>query len=124
MRNFWVPLHKLFDGDECLRGKRLSVRLSANHVNEELRRAHLRFLAGGHHSGWVEPDLSEPPFVIRDGIAEFYERALTTEAGLLTPVAHQRLIERATYRNEPLTYLVPKSKAEIARCCGEPIARA
>ena len=65
-RNFWVPLHKLFEGNECLRGRTLSVRLSASHVNEKLRRAHLFFLAHGHNGGWFEPDISKPPFVLTE----------------------------------------------------------
>jgi hypothetical protein len=112
-RNFWVPLHKLFDGDECLRGKTLHVRLAASHTNEKLRRTHLRFLAGGHHAGWTEPDLSKAPFIFHDGIAE-----LSTDARdgswLLTPVVHARLIEPAVYAGAPLTYLVPPSDPERA----------
>ena len=42
-RRFWIPLHKLFPGDECLRGHDITVRLTAAHVNEKLRRVHLFF---------------------------------------------------------------------------------
>lgn len=107
-RRFWLPLHKLFDGPDCLRGHDLVVRLAAHHVNEKIRRAHLFFGRAGHDGGWQEPDLSEPPFVLREGIAEFS----TTPADgrwLLTPVPRTTLVEPAIYRDEPLSYVVPAS---------------
>lgn len=51
-RRFWIPLHKLFSGDECLRGHSLTLRLTESHVNEKLRRVHLFFLSHGHDAGW------------------------------------------------------------------------
>ena len=39
-RLFWVPLHKLFSGPECLQGLDLDVTLSTSHSNEKLRRFH------------------------------------------------------------------------------------
>ncbi|MEQ1808664.1 MAG: hypothetical protein ABL889_01970 [Terricaulis sp.] len=108
-RTFWIPLHKLFDGDECIRDRTLCLRLSANHINEKLRRAHLRFLAHGHFAGWAEPAISEPPFVMRENIAEFSKNA--ADGGwLLVPTVHKRLTEPAEYRGKPLTYVVPASK--------------
>jgi len=110
-RKFWVPMHKLFDGDSCVRGLSLTVRLTAAHVNDKLRRTHLFFLAHGHDGGWSEPAISEPPFVIKEGIAE-----LSTEphdgVGLLIPVPHQCLIEPAERDQAPLTFRVPESTAE------------
>lgn len=113
-RTFWLPLHKLFAGPECLRGlaSDLEVRLASTHVNEKLRRIHVA-LAEKHGSqgqpfdtGWKEPDLSRPPFVFTHGIAEFSARA-DYGAGLLLPVAHQALVEPATYKGQPLSFNVP-----------------
>jgi hypothetical protein len=109
IRSFWIPLHKLFDGPECIRGRDLKVALSANHTNEKIRRTHLFFGANGHNGGWSEPDLSNAPFIFHDGIAEF-----SAEAGdgswLLMPVPHDPLVKAAEYQNKPLTYCVPESK--------------
>jgi hypothetical protein len=105
-RQFWVPLHKLFDGDECLRGYSLNVGLSANHRNEKLRRAHMFFGSHGHDGGWHEPDISKPPFVIKDGIAEFSDHP-EDPPGLLVPVPREHLVEPAIFRCEPLWYNVP-----------------
>jgi len=102
-RNFWVPLHKLFPGNECIRGRNLTVRLRVRHVNEKLRRIHL---ALGPDASWGEPDISRPPFRFTDGIA-----ALTTDTnlgqGTVVPAAHSRLVEPAAYQGKPLTFLVP-----------------
>ena len=38
--NFWVPLHKLFNGPECIRNMDLHVNLHSHHVNEKVRRIH------------------------------------------------------------------------------------
>lgn len=111
-RNFWVPLHKLFDGDECLRGRSLSLRLSANHRNEKIRRAHLRFLSLGHFGGWLEPDLSAPPFVITEGIAAFSNDAINGN-WLVLPQHHPRLVEPAEYQGKALTYIVPKTDLAV-----------
>lgn len=108
-RQFWVPLHKLFDGDECLRGYDLDVGLAASHCNEKLRRAHLFFGSAGHYSGWCEPCISKHPFVITTGIAELSEDPLHG-AGLVVPVDRAKLVEAAEFEGKPLTYKVPESK--------------
>ena len=107
-RRFWLPLHKLFDGPECLRDHDLEVRLAAQHVNEKIRRAHLFFSGSGHDGGWQEPDLSEPPFVLREGIAGFSTYPFDG-SWLVMPVHRSRLVEPATYRGAPLTFVVPGS---------------
>lgn len=105
-RQFWIPLHKLFDGGECLRAYDIHVGLGANHRNEKLRRAHLFFGSAGHDGGWREPCISEHPFVITEGIAELSNDPVHGK-GLLIPVDRPQLIERAEFRGKPLTYKVP-----------------
>jgi hypothetical protein len=107
-RVFWTPLHKLFSGKECIRGREINVRMSASHLNEKIRRAHLKFLSSGHNADWSEPDISEPPFIFRQGIADFSADA-EDGSWLLCPHVHKGLTEPATYKGKPLTYLVPKS---------------
>lgn len=105
-RQFWMPLHKLFDGKECIRGFDIRLGLSANHRNEKLRRAHMFFGSHGHDGGWHEPDISEHPFVITKGIAEFSADP-HHGTGLLEPMPHPLLVEAADYKGAPLTYQVP-----------------
>jgi hypothetical protein len=112
-QNFWVPLHKLFNGNECIRGLDLQVTLKAQHLNEKLRRIHLEFGRRGIDGGWREPDISQPPFIFRDGIADWStDAALGT--GLLVPTAHPKLIEAATYQGKPLTYRVAPNSSTLS----------
>ncbi len=108
-RNFWVPLHKLFSGTECIRGLNLQLTFNARHVNEKLRRIHLVL----KNAGWKEPDISNPPFIFSDGIAE-----LTTNAdfgtGVLLPVVRSSLVEVATYKGKPLAYKVPPASPTLS----------
>ncbi len=99
---FWAPLHKLFSGTECLRGLDLQVALNANHVNEKLRRVHLVM----KDAGWGEPDISNPPFIFTEGIAEFAANQ-DFGSGLLIPVVHPNLVEVPKYKGKQLTFKVP-----------------
>ena len=108
-RNFWVPVHKLFSGSECLRGLTLELKLTARHLNEKLRRVH-RVLAGqGLDTGSHEPDLSKPPFTFRDRLAELSVDPDDGQ-GLLVPVVHSRLVEKAIYNGKVLTYKAPEDR--------------
>lgn len=107
-RLFWFPLHKLFDGTECIRDRDLSVTLEANHINEKLRRIHLELQRNGFDTGWGEPDISNPPFVFTEGIAEWAENP-EYGTGVLVPIAHPRLVEPAEYQGNPLTFKVPEN---------------
>jgi hypothetical protein len=103
-RDFWVPLHKLFSGAECMRGLDLSVALDGRHVNEKIRRVHLELRRLGHDTGQRVTD--DPPFALTEGIAEFSQDPHDGE-GLLTPVVHERLIEPAEHEGTPLSFRVP-----------------
>lgn len=101
-RLFWVPLHKLFNGRECIRGRNLQLTLNAHHINQKLRRIHQVLKI----AGWGEPDISKPPFIFTDGIAEWTTNPdFGTE--LLVPVVHPNLVAAAQYRGKLLTFKVP-----------------
>ncbi len=102
-RNFWVPVHKLFGGSECLRGVDLTVELSAHHVNEKLRRVHRELRRGGHDTGWDEPQIDRPPFIFTEGIAEFDHQL---GPGLLAPLPHP-LVAEALLDGKPVDFVVP-----------------
>lgn len=107
---FWVPIHKLFDGPECLSGLRepLRVLLRAHHVNEKIRRIHLFLRKRGYETEWTDEDLEQPPFFCTDDIAH-WSAAGDLGPGVLMPVAHQALVGRARYKNAWLTFQVPKA---------------
>ncbi|MFE5392734.1 hypothetical protein [Bacillus thuringiensis] len=103
-RSFWIPLHKLFSGTECISEFNLNVSLKAHHVNEKLRRIHLEL---GQEAGWSEPDISQYPFYFTEEIAKLSD---SPEFGknVLVPVPHP-LIEEAKYKGKRLTFKVPKN---------------
>ncbi|HWH85933.1 MAG TPA: hypothetical protein VNV36_04070 [Pseudomonas sp.] len=104
--DFWVPLHKLFNGDRCLAGMELSVTLQNHQVNEKLRHIHLRHSG----TGWQEPQISQPPFVVVDGLAD-WAASEDFGAGLLLPQPKARLVEPAQVEGRPLSFLMPANTA-------------
>jgi hypothetical protein len=102
-RSFWVPVHKLFSGSECLRGLDLEVGLQARHVNEKLRRVHRELQRQGEDTGWSEPDIDAPPFVFTEGIAELDPEL---GPGVLAPLPHT-LVAEALRDGEPVDFVVP-----------------
>lgn len=105
-REFWIPLHKLFDGKECIKGLDLKIALNAHHKNDKIRRIHLGFGSQGHKTGWGEPDLSNPPFIFTENIAKLSTDS-THGKGLLVPTVHPVILEQATYKGKPLTFKPP-----------------
>lgn len=110
-RSFWVPMHKLFEGNECLSGHNLDVSLKCHHVNEKLRRIHLFFLRHLHDGGWGGPDISNPPFRFTEGIAGWSTKE-EDGTGLLVPTVHATIVAPAKYKGSDLTYNVPSSKVD------------
>lgn len=104
-RSFWIPIHKLFPGPECIQGMELNFAFRHYHENAKLRRIHLALGAAGFDSGWHEPDLSKAPFIIDSGLIELAPGA-GYPAGTLMPVPHN-LVEAATYQGAPLYFNVP-----------------
>jgi hypothetical protein len=108
-RTFWVPVHKLFAGDECLRSggrpRPLTVRLTARHLNVKLAKLFAYLKAA------IDPDrLTRPPFVETDGLAGFSAEADHGD-GLLVPVAHPHLVAPALDGDRFLTIPVPPATA-------------
>ncbi len=99
---FWVPLHKVFDGNECLAGMDLTVQLKNHQINEKIAQIHRRF----PDTGWQEPDILNAPFVITEGLCHW---ANTDEfaPGLLMPDAKKALVELAYYQDRPLSFMMP-----------------
>jgi hypothetical protein len=116
-REFWLPLHKLFSGPECLRhlsgGEDLRVTLATRHVNEKIHRIHVELRKhrgpdGRPHDPSIDaPDITEPPFRFSEGIAKMSQDT-AFGPGVLVPVVHPRLVEPARYRGGPLAFNVPR----------------
>lgn len=104
-RNFWVPVHKLFDGTECIAGLDLVVHLNAWHENRKIERLHERLEATGHRTGYATDDRQKSPFV-RTHLADWLE-IHRGGSGLLGP-APQPLSDRANFENRHLTFETPQ----------------
>jgi hypothetical protein len=104
--DFWVPLHKLSEGVQCLAGMDLTLELDNHQINEKLRHIHLRH----SDTGWEEPEISQPPFVITDGLADWATQA-DLGPGLLLPQPWPRLVEQAIYQEKPLAFQLPPNTA-------------
>ena len=107
-RKFWVPLHKLFDGKECIKGLDLKITLKAHHVNEKIKRIHK--LLQERISTYPKVDdetLETAPYKFTTGIAEFSSDP-EFGSGLLVPTVHANFVEVAEFQGKPLSFKVPK----------------
>jgi hypothetical protein len=101
-RTFWRPVHKLFDGTECLSEMTLSLSPTARFFNMKLQRVRLSLSDPNPPTGF--------PFVITDGIAEVQENS---EFGrfAVVPMVQSSLVRPAIVDGNPLTYRVPPGNA-------------
>jgi len=105
-RDFWIPLHKLFSGPDCIDGCDLRVELAAHHVNDKIRRIHLALQQEGEPMPWSPQELNEYPFRIAKEIAEFGRGA---NYNLLTPLPHE-IVEVARKADGTIvSFAVPKN---------------
>jgi len=98
-RDFWIPVHKLFDGAECIQGLNLQLQFSAFHYNDKIRRVQL-FLK--------KSPPATAPFQFTDGIASFLNDPDFCQ-GLLSAMPHPRLVEEARQNGAFVTFHVPKN---------------
>ena len=105
-RDFWIPLHKLFPGSECLAGMTLGVDLEARFRNEKLRRFHRYLQLQGYGSEWGGEHLTRFPFVIENERIAELSSAPGHARGLVMPKP-QPFVNRAEYQGRPLTFSVP-----------------
>jgi len=114
-RQFWVPMHKLFTGPECLVGMDLEIALSRGMLNDELASFH-RFLQDqGLQNNWSGPDLEQFPFAIKDEKIASYSTDPDFGAGVLAPRANT-MVEEATYKGARLTFPVdPKYSGDVTK---------
>jgi hypothetical protein len=111
---FWVPLHKLFNGDECIRNLDLHVTLQAFHVNQKIKKIHLHLEKILTYPKTDPSILEKPPYTFTTGIAEF-STDTNFRTGVLIPVPHNPFVQEAKDQNGRVTFLVPPegSKAGV-----------
>ncbi len=111
--DFWVPLHKLFNGDQCIAGKNLTVNMSRNVQNDEIAQFH-RFLSReGKPNNWKGAVLEEFPFTISNERIASLANDERYGPGVLLPLA-QEMTSVAKHNNIPVTFPVyPTTAADL-----------
>jgi hypothetical protein len=105
-RSFWVPVHKLFSGHDCLVGVDVKLNFQGSHMNEKLRRFHLHLGKElGRQTGWTTPEIDSHPFVLTNGIADF--RPTRHAAVDVVPRVHAKLVESAKRGAREVGFVVP-----------------
>ena len=105
-RPFWVPIHKLFGGTECIAGLNLTVGFSSFHYNDKIRRTRVITLG-------LKNVPTVAPFQFSEGIAEIVTTMGAPE-GMLMPVVHPRLVEPAKHNGQFVTYRVQAADSSFA----------
>ncbi|PNQ95037.1 hypothetical protein C1S70_31010 (plasmid) [Azospirillum argentinense] len=96
MRVFLFPVHKLFDGIECLPGQSIAIAFREFHVNEKLRRVHV---PGGIPvvDGF---DIDAAPFLrTSDNGGKLVELQQAGASILVAPTIHGALVRTARQKN-------------------------
>ncbi len=102
---FWLPLHKLFSGSECVAGEKLTVEMGCAFRNDKLHRFHRYLQVNGYPTEWAGDDLEQFPFVIRDEQIAAFANPKEYGPGVVEPRA-AAFVNRARYRDEWLGFKV------------------
>lgn len=89
--DFWYPIHKLFNGDECLSGLNIALDYKAFHSNEKIARIH-KFISGEFNEdpGSNPVDRGNFPYDFSEGIANYDD-----QTNLIIPEVHNPLVAKA-----------------------------
>jgi hypothetical protein len=103
--SFWVPLHKLFNGTECIAGTDIALEVRRDLRNDALAQFHKWLDVSGYQNNWRGEVLEQFPFVIRnEHIASFSGRA-DFGPGIMEP-RPAPLANVAEYQGSRLTWPV------------------
>jgi hypothetical protein len=104
-RDFWVPIHKLFNGPDCLRGMSIALEMRCGLQNDALATFHRFLQYHGYRNNYYGDVLEEYPFTIRNGEIASLSPKPEDGTGLLVPKAGP-LIREAIYQGKRLTWPV------------------
>lgn len=104
-RLFWVPVHKLFSGKQCLTDVHLTLEFDRTMLNDELASFHRFLQYQGLANNWSGPHLEEFPFSIRNERIASLATQPDYGTGVLEPRANT-LVEEAWYHDQRLTFPV------------------
>ena len=104
-RSYWVPLHKLFSGSECIRGLDLQVDMKSGLRNDLISKFHKWLQRSGLKSKRRGEHLENFPFVVKDERIGALSKRPEYGAGVLEPTQNP-LVSPAEYEGKPLTFHV------------------
>jgi hypothetical protein len=102
-REFWVPVHKLFSGKECIANMDLDIQLSSGMRNDCIGSFHRIVQGQGLSTGWTGSDLEQSPFVIKDEAIASLSKQADCGTGMVMPKPAP-LIREAKYKGKLLTF--------------------
>ncbi|MCY3011138.1 MAG: hypothetical protein NTY42_15135 [Planctomycetota bacterium] len=102
-REFWVPVHKLFSGKECIANMDLDIQLSSGMRNDVIASFHRTMQGQGLTTGWTGHDLEQYPFVVKDEAIASLSQQEDHGEGVVMPKP-AALIREAKYKGKLLTF--------------------
>ena len=96
--DFWVPVHKLFAGSECVQGLTLTLHFNVSLFNLKLHRIHRALKTNPLPTGF--------PYVIKDQDIADWSTEPALGPGWLVPTVRPSLVEPALINGRPVTYKV------------------
>jgi hypothetical protein len=103
--SFWVPIHKLFNGRECIAGLNLDFNMSRDLRNDELAQFHRYLDREGYQNNWRGADLDNYPFLIRNEKIASLSHRPDFAPGVIEPKPAP-LANIAQYKGKALTFPV------------------
>jgi hypothetical protein len=104
-RDFWVPVHKLFTGTECLTGLTLRLSFTSKLFNLKIQRVH-KFLG-------TSPLPTGFPYVLKDEEIAGFSADPDLGPGWLVPRVRDRLVDPAIVDGKPITYTVSRGNVDV-----------
>ncbi len=104
-RQFWVPIHKLFNGKECIKDLHLALELIRDLRNDGLARFHRYLDTAGYENNWRGSDLENFPFLIRNEKLASLSSHASFGPGVIEP-RPAPLATPSEYKGRPLTFPV------------------
>ena len=103
-RDFWIPVHKIFPGPECLKNQDLSLTLASKLFNLKIQRVH-QFLG-------TSPLPTGFPYVLEDEDIGALSTDPECGPGWLTPTVTRSLVEPAIVNGTPVTFRVTSARVD------------
>jgi len=112
--DFYFPVHKLFNGDECISGKNLQLDYKEYHVNEKLKKLHDLSLSQGGLPLPAGFDTNKSPYLRDSNNFHLINLSTVGSSAVLSPVPSAKLVSMASQFNtssnqdEVVHFFVPR----------------